>query len=182
VLTFQPHLLAKSISSLSTLKSWDPVPTAEYLSVVRYLAQLLQSAAIDHRVRSQLRAAFAAGGGQQPAVGGDAAMDDAAEEPVLAAASGTTDASLTSQSQQNVLSGLLNSWLPPGNKCCPPSSKLPTLCLTPLCGVHVLIPQGSQRKISARCCPTRSCRCSAPACSWLLLWYNGFSGHCERQV
>lgn len=120
LLSFQPHMLAKSIASLSALKSWDPVPSAEYLGVVRYLAQLLQSAAVDHKVRAQLRAAFAPAGAAGSAaavtaasVATSMAIEDAAEEGVGEQRSG--DAQQTTQAQQNILSGLLGSWFPPGS-------------------------------------------------------------------
>lgn len=103
VLSIQPHLLNKSISSISTLKSWDPVPSSEYLGIMRYLTQLLQAAAIDGRAKSQLRSAFALAGPNSAVL-----KQEAGEHA-------ETDA--TQKNPQSVLNALLNSWIPPGTHC-----------------------------------------------------------------
>jgi hypothetical protein len=114
VLSFQPHLLGRSIASISALKSWDPVPSVEYLGVTRYLAQLLRSAAIDHKTRTQLRAAFGSTNAVVAGAVGDA--EDVAEEPPAAdRQASATDSQQRAQSQQSLVNGLLNSWIPPGN-------------------------------------------------------------------
>lgn len=91
VLNVQPHLLSKSISSLATLKTWEPVASAEYLGIMRYLSQLLRAAGVDTKSKAQLRAAFA------PAATGVAAGETAEK-----------------QNQQSIINSLVNSWIPPG--------------------------------------------------------------------
>lgn len=88
VLSVQPHLLSKSISNLSSLKSWEPVATSEYLGIMRYLSQLLRAAGVDAKSKAQLRAAFA------PAPAADESSDK--------------------QSQQAIINALIHSWIPPG--------------------------------------------------------------------
>lgn len=111
VLSFQPHLLGRSIASISALKSWEPVPSAEYLGVTRYLTQLLRSAAIDHKTKTQLRATF----GTATAMATPAEAEEALEEPSAADRHvSATDSQQRSQSQQSLVNGLLNSWIPPG--------------------------------------------------------------------
>lgn len=102
VLSIQPHLLNKSISNISTLKSWDPVSSSEYLGIMRYLTQLLQAAAIDGKAKAQLRAAFAPAG---------VVVGDAKSDGFEMAESGEAT---HKQNPQGVLNALLNSWIPPG--------------------------------------------------------------------
>lgn len=92
VLNVQPHLLSKSISSLATLKTWEPVASAEYLGIMRYLSQLLRAAGVDMKSKAQLRAAFA------PAAATGASAGEPAEK----------------QNQQSIINSLVNSWIPPG--------------------------------------------------------------------
>jgi hypothetical protein len=116
VLSFQPHLLGRSIASISALKSWEPVPSVEYLGVTRYLAQLLRSAAIDHKTKTQLRAAF---GTSAAAVATPADADEAIEEPSAADRhASAADSQQRSQSQQSLVNGLLSSWIIPGKASC----------------------------------------------------------------
>ncbi len=91
LLSVQPHLLTKSIASLSTLKTWEPVATTEYLGIMRFLSQLLRSAGVDAKSKTQLRAAFA-----------PVAAASASGEPV------------EKNNQQSLINALVNSWIPPG--------------------------------------------------------------------
>eukprot|EP01032_Pedospumella_encystans_P021407 gene21407-24283_t len=92
LLSVQPHLLTKSIASLSTLKTWEPVATSEYLGIMRFLSQLLRAAGVDAKSKTQLRAAFA------PA----SSTASTAAEPV------------EKNNQQSIINALINSWIPPG--------------------------------------------------------------------
>ena len=106
MLSIQPQLLSKSIVSVGgTLKSWEPTPSAEYLGVVRYLCHLLQAAAVDGKVKAQLRLAFAAPTAA-PAAGAPHASNVAAVD--------AKDAQSRKQHQQSAIMTLLNSWIPPG--------------------------------------------------------------------
>ena len=91
LLSVQPHLLTKSIASLSTLKTWEPVATTEYLGIMRFLSQLLRAAGVDAKSKTQLRAAFA---------------------PAAAASTGAEPAE--KNNQQSIINALVNSWIPPG--------------------------------------------------------------------
>lgn len=110
VLAFQPHLLSKSIGSISALKSWDPVPSVEYLGVMRYLVQLLQAAAIDQKTKGSIRSAFGAGAQAADVEAEDIEGKGAVQTPVP-----QQDTSRQTEMHQRMISGLLSSWLPPGN-------------------------------------------------------------------
>jgi len=97
LLSVQPHLLSKSIASLATLKTWEPVATTEYLGIMRFLSQLLRAAGVDAKSKAQLRAAFAP-------------FTTAA----AAAASATTSDPAEKNNQQVIINALVNSWVPPG--------------------------------------------------------------------
>ena len=103
VLSYQPHLLPKSISNISGLKSWEPVASAEYLGVIRYLTQLLHSAAFDHRSKTQLRAAFSSTNSNGNSGDMEVVVVETAEE-----------GQQQKQSRQNLVNNMLNSWIPPG--------------------------------------------------------------------
>ena len=103
VLSYQPHLLPKSISNISGLKSWEPVASAEYLGVIRYLTQLLHAAAFDHRSKTQLRAAFSSTNSNGNSGDMEVVVVETAEE-----------GQQQKQSRQNLVNNMLNSWIPPG--------------------------------------------------------------------
>ena len=115
VLALQPHLLGKSIASLSVLKSWEPIPSTEYLSVVRYLSQLLHAAAIDHKSKAQLRAMFGNGitSGTSTNSSSDT-IEEVVDETLPSSGATTEDMQQRSQAQQSLLNSLVNSWMPPG--------------------------------------------------------------------
>jgi hypothetical protein len=77
---------------------------------MRYLVQLLQAAAIDQKTKGSLRSAFGAGAQaadvEVEGVDGDGAVQTPAPQP---------DTSRQTEMHQRMISGLLSSWLPPGN-------------------------------------------------------------------
>ena len=129
ILSIQPHLLSKSIASIATLKSWEPVPSAEYLSVFRHMSLLLHSAAIDNKTKSNLRSAFAPSAAAPLNVsdvsnssatmtvdvdGQDRKQERGGVTAIDGDSTTAVDQQNRKQSQVTIINNLLHSWIPPG--------------------------------------------------------------------